>query len=67
MDSWAGFIVSFLVFGGSFGIIFYLFDKLTARNIPTNLKSYSEKTLWNAIKMLVLLFLMGGAIILALS
>lgn len=61
------FIIGFFLFGGSLGIIFYLFDKLTADNIPTNLRNHTDTAFWTAVKLLVILFLVGGAIILALS
>jgi len=54
--------LNFLYLISGFGLIYFLFDNLTANNIPTNLRGYSQGILFKAIIMLVTLFLISISI-----
>ena len=47
---------------GGFGLIYFLFNRLTANNIPPNLRGYSKGVLSKAILMLIILFLVSMGI-----
>lgn len=60
-------LIIFVLFLGSLGVLLFVFDKLTANNIPKNLQNHTRKTTVKALIMLTVLFAIAFGLVLYLQ
>jgi len=53
-------VIYFILFIGSFGVVRFLASKLTAHNVPRNLRGHTSRSITRATVMLVVLFVFAA-------